>query len=105
MTEKEESRSEAGVGLDQEKSKAGTEAPASSTLALIPKAERASRKVRDWRIAAERAAVAVVEACSHPIEAIVEGQYRPSEWFNATPSFLLCTICGYAEEGWGAGSW
>ena len=44
--------------------------------------------------------------CTHPVEHIIEGNYIPdNSWGggHATPPFRVCTICGYAEEGWGCG--
>lgn len=43
--------------------------------------------------------------CKHPMKSVIEAEYMPSEseFFNALPPFRVCTLCGYAEEGWGCG--
>lgn len=48
-----------------------------------------------------------IDKCVHPISHIVEGEYSPDDygWGSADPPFRVCTICGYAEEGWGCGYW
>lgn len=44
----------------------------------------------------------MMDKCPHPIEQIVEGQFQPEGIItSAKPSFRVCRLCGYAEEGWG----
>ena len=43
--------------------------------------------------------------CAHPIEARRECAHRPAEYIATSPPIRVCTICGYAEEGWGCGYW
>jgi hypothetical protein len=44
-----------------------------------------------------------VAGCSHPLEAIYELPYKPHEWLQADAPWLICSLCGYTEEGWGCG--
>lgn len=47
-----------------------------------------------------------IDKCAHPPTHIIEGEYDPDDgWRDAIPPFRVCTICGYAEEGWGCGYW
>jgi hypothetical protein len=40
---------------------------------------------------------------SCPHEKVVEGDYFPCSYSSTLPPFRVCTVCGYAEEGWGCG--
>ena len=44
-------------------------------------------------------------ACGHPEKEVVEGEYRASQWEEASaePPFRVCRRCGYSEPGWGCG--
>ena len=42
--------------------------------------------------------------CKHPKEFVHEGAWQPeTQFFTARPPFLVCTLCGLAETGWGIG--
>jgi hypothetical protein len=43
-----------------------------------------------------------VASCDHPLEAIRELPYNANPFFTAKP-WLVCTKCGYAEQGWYCG--
>ena len=45
----------------------------------------------------------IMVCCPH--EKVVEGDYVPRDYSDSSPCFRVCTVCGYAEEGWGAGYW
>lgn len=42
-------------------------------------------------------------ACPHPKHDVREGRYVGG--YCTRPPFRVCTHCGYAEQGWGAGYW
>jgi len=44
-----------------------------------------------------------IKSCSHPIECVRELPYQEGTWLASTPPWLICTDCGYTEEGWGCG--
>jgi hypothetical protein len=44
-----------------------------------------------------------VSECSHPLEAIYELPHKYHEWLQAERPWLICSLCGYTEEGWGCG--
>jgi len=51
---------------------------------------------------------AKIKTCEHPISHILQGKWREDDGSSAyvdftEPEFRVCTICGYAEEGWGCG--
>jgi hypothetical protein len=56
-------------------------------------------------VKAERVALIqdTVAGCSHPLEAIYELPYKQHEWLQADRPWLICSLCGYTEEGWGCG--
>jgi hypothetical protein len=44
-----------------------------------------------------------VTHCSHPLEAIYELPYKEDGWLGCFRPWLICSLCGYTEEGWGCG--
>lgn len=44
-----------------------------------------------------------VESCNHPKDYIYELSYRDWGWMNPSAPWLICSECGYTEEGWGCG--
>lgn len=47
-----------------------------------------------------------LKKCRHPRAYVLEGEYEPAGTFgSADAPFRVCTLCGYAEEGWGCGYW
>lgn len=49
---------------------------------------------------------AKIKTCEHPISYVLQGKWKPNDavyFNNGEPEFRVCTICGYAEEGWGCG--
>lgn len=45
----------------------------------------------------------VTDKCDHPLESIVELPYEEVSLLNTRRPWLVCSKCGYAEEGWGTG--
>jgi hypothetical protein len=47
----------------------------------------------------------IQSSCGHPEKEVVEGEYRASQWEEASaePPFRVCRRCGYSEPGWGCG--
>jgi len=42
--------------------------------------------------------------CQHRVNEVVEGDYKAYD-YSTDPPFRVCTVCGYAEQGWGCGYW
>ena len=65
----------------------------------LPIIEAKIEKLHDKR---QEIIAATVASCDHPLEAIRELPYNANPLFTAKP-WLVCTKCGYAEEGWYCG--
>jgi hypothetical protein len=63
------------------------------------------QQAKQLRAEAEQLMLASIEACDHPREALVRGDSVAYVMGSAFSPFLVCRRCGYAEEGWGAGTW
>jgi hypothetical protein len=44
-----------------------------------------------------------VDECDHPIESIYERPYQDNSWLGYEKPWLICSKCGYTEEGWYCG--
>lgn len=44
-----------------------------------------------------------VADCDHPLDAIYELPYEEGSWLGYQRPWLICSKCGYTEEGWGCG--
>ncbi len=65
----------------------------------LPIIEAKIEKLHDKR---EEIINAAVASCDHPLEAIRELPYNANPLFPEKP-WLVCTKCGYAEQGWYCG--
>lgn len=55
------------------------------------------------RIAEREAFIRKLQAkCEHPVEALRDAPFVGGTVIDQKP-FRVCTLCGYAEEGWGCG--
>ena len=55
--------------------------------------------------AASIALLTLQKSCGHPEHAQVEADYYSDGTGFSLPPFAVCTLCGYNEQGWGAGYW
>lgn len=46
---------------------------------------------------------ATVVECKHPIEAIYEKPVKNNGFLGVDRPWLICSLCGLTEEGWGCG--
>ena len=54
----------------------------------------------------EAAVLALQERCKHPKELALDGDYVDSHFGGVLfRPMRVCRLCGYGEEGWGAGYW
>ena len=72
-------------------------------LHVVDKLEEISRKID--ALHAEKKAIIdeMVNSCSHPLEAIYELPYHRYPWGSCEKPWLICSKCGYTEEGWYCG--
>jgi hypothetical protein len=72
-------------------------------ILIADQLEEIDKRVR--AILAEREALIkdTVAGCRHPWEAIYELPYKPHEWLQSERPWLICSLCGLTEEGWGCG--
>lgn len=69
--------------------------------------EEADKKAKPYEDEIERLEN-IIAKCPHPENYIVEGAYISGSLCSytgdvSTPPFRVCSLCGYAEEGWGCG--
>jgi len=63
-------------------------------------------KLKELASQKEAAVLALQERCKHPRELAIDGVSVPSHFGGMLfRPFRVCRLCGYAEEGWGAGYW
>lgn len=58
----------------------------------------AETSVKTLRAATVDALCAFQSACPHPVDCVLQG-----ESVGIVAPFRVCSACGYAEQGWGAG--
>lgn len=62
-----------------------------------------NRAIDRWYEKKRQTISEAVNSCEHPIEAIFEKPYKERGWVGCDRPWLICSKCGYTEEGWGCG--